>query len=62
MLINQIGKVPGLNIKAVSERLGHSNVQTTLNIYTHSNKESDALVADAISNMIYTEHVKMRTN
>ncbi|MBT2626136.1 site-specific integrase [Bacillus sp. ISL-32] len=62
MLINQIGKVPGLNIKAVSERLGHSNVQTTLNIYTHSNKESDALVADAISNMIYTEHLKMGTN
>ena len=25
----------GVPVKAVSERLGHSNVQTTLNIYTH---------------------------
>ncbi|MED2945465.1 tyrosine-type recombinase/integrase [Bacillus swezeyi] len=52
MLINQIGKVPGLNIKGISKRLGHANVQTTLNIYTHANRESDLLVADAISKII----------
>ncbi|GIN69089.1 MULTISPECIES: tyrosine-type recombinase/integrase [Bacillus] len=52
MLINQIGKVPGLNIKGISKRLGHANVQTTLNIYTHANQESDLLVADAISKVI----------
>nr|WGD58130.1 hypothetical protein P5626_00960 [Bacillus subtilis]WGD83848.1 hypothetical protein P5664_21805 [Bacillus subtilis] len=54
MLINQIGKVPGLNIKAISQRLGHANVQTTLNIYTHANRESDILVADAINNILKT--------
>ncbi|MED4613879.1 hypothetical protein P9248_20240 [Bacillus subtilis] len=54
MLINQIGKVPGLNIKAIFQRLGHANVQTTLNIYTHANRESDILVADAINNIFKT--------
>lgn len=48
MLINQIGKVSGLNIKAISQQLGHANVQTTLNVYAHAGQESDTLVADAI--------------
>ncbi|KAF1273119.1 MULTISPECIES: tyrosine-type recombinase/integrase [Bacillus] len=54
MLINQIGKVPGLNIKAISQRLGHANVQTTLNVYTHAGQESDTLVADAINKLLRT--------
>ncbi|MEK4788345.1 MULTISPECIES: tyrosine-type recombinase/integrase [Bacillus] len=52
MLINQIGKIPGFNIKSVSQRLGHANVKTTLETYTHAFKEADTLVADAISNLL----------
>ncbi|MEC1940159.1 site-specific integrase [Bacillus velezensis] len=62
MLVNQLGTVPGLNIKDISERLGHSNIQTTLNTYTHSNRQADALVADAIGNMIYSENIKTGTS
>jgi integrase len=51
LLINQIGKVPGLNIKSISRRLGHANVQTTLNIYVHSNMETDILAAESIGNV-----------
>lgn len=38
----------GANIKAVSSRLGHSNVSTTLNIYTEQIKSADAAAADAL--------------
>ncbi|MFN3093967.1 tyrosine-type recombinase/integrase [Bacillus pumilus] len=52
MLINQIGKIPGFNIKSVSQRLGHANVKTTLDTYTHALREADTMVADAISNLL----------
>ena len=41
LLINQ-----GLNVKAVSTRLGHSNTSTTLNIYAHSLRSADKKAAD----------------
>ncbi|MER2121014.1 MAG: tyrosine-type recombinase/integrase [Solibacillus sp.] len=30
----------GLTVKQVQDRLGHTDVQTTLNIYTHISKDS----------------------
>ena len=36
-----------MQVKAVSERLGHSNIQTTLDIYTHvMQKDKDKLIDD----------------
>lgn len=35
----------GANLESVSKRLGHSNLSTTLNIYTHSIEEADKQVA-----------------
>ncbi|MEC3592636.1 hypothetical protein ABE037_06170 [Bacillus pumilus] len=55
MLINQIGKIPGFNIKSVSQRLGHANVKTTLDTYTHAVREADTLVADAMSNLLQSQ-------
>lgn len=36
----------GIDIKTISNRLGHSNVGTTLNIYTHVTKELDNKASD----------------
>ena len=41
MLINA-----GLNIRALSARLGHSNTSTTLNIYSHALKSTDKIAAE----------------
>ena len=43
LLINQ-----GVNIKAVSGRLGHSQTSTTMEIYAHQIKSADAAAADAL--------------
>lgn len=34
----------GISIHAISKRLGHSNISTTLNVYTHCNKEQEKRV------------------
>src|SRR5699024_1230342 len=36
----------GMDIKQVQARLGHSNVQTTLNIYTHAMKDKQDKIGD----------------
>lgn len=46
----------GASIKAVQARLGHSSIQTTLDIYTHSTQEMDKQAS-----ILFTEHLK-RTN
>ena len=43
----------GLDIKQVQARLGHSNVQTTLNIYTHAMKEKQDKIGDAFAKYIH---------
>ncbi|MEG2789371.1 MAG: tyrosine-type recombinase/integrase [Romboutsia sp.] len=48
LLINS--KVP---IKVVSERVGHSNINTTLNIYAHTLKEMDSEASDKISESLF---------
>ena len=48
LLINS--KVP---IKVISERVGHSNINTTLNIYAHALKEMDSEASDKISEILF---------
>ncbi|EME7138811.1 tyrosine-type recombinase/integrase, partial [Enterococcus faecium] len=36
----------GLSIKEVQERLGHSDIHTTMNIYTHVTKKQKERAAD----------------
>ncbi|WP_260632323.1 tyrosine-type recombinase/integrase [Bacillus bingmayongensis] len=43
MLIQQ-----NVNIKLISERLGHSQIQTTLNIYAHAVPELQRSVAEKL--------------
>lgn len=54
MLID--AKVP---IKVISERVGHSNVNTTLNIYSHALKEMDKEASDKISATLFDGNRKM---
>jgi len=42
----------GVKAKVIQERLGHSNISTTLDIYTHLFKEDQTSAADIISNII----------
>lgn len=41
----------GTDIKTVSKRLGHANVTTTGNIYTHAIKSADELAADKLTDI-----------
>ncbi|KNF06980.1 site-specific recombinase XerD [Gottschalkia purinilytica] len=45
----------GLNIKALSARLGHSNTSTTLNIYSHALKSADKTAAEKMQNIMFNE-------
>lgn len=49
-------KVP---IKVISERVGHSNINTTLNIYSHTLKEMDQEASDKISSTLFSKDKKM---
>ena len=42
----------GADIKTVSARLGHADVQTTLNIYSQYTSEADRKVADKINELL----------
>lgn len=41
----------GIDIKTISERLGHSNISTTMNIYTHVMHELDVKASEAIESI-----------
>lgn len=47
LLINQ-----GLNVRALSARLGHANSSTTLNIYSHALRSADEQAAEMMENII----------
>ncbi len=47
----------GLDIKTVASRVGHSNVQTTLNIYAHYTHQSDKKASDIIEQLLYMQKV-----
>lgn len=38
----------GIDMKTVSSRLGHSNISTTMNIYTHTLSEKDKIASEVI--------------
>lgn len=42
----------GMNIKTVSTRLGHSEIRTTLNIYTHPLKSADKEASDKMASLL----------
>ena len=42
----------GTDIKTVSKRLGHANVTTTGNIYTHAIKTADEIAADTLNDIL----------
>lgn len=43
----------GVKAKVIQERLGHSNIATTLDIYTHLFKDDQTAAAEAITNQIF---------
>lgn len=47
LLINQ-----GYNIKAISDRLGHQNIETTLNFYAHLYNNTGKEIAEKLNNLI----------
>lgn len=57
MLINA-----GLNIRALSSRLGHSNTSTTLNIYSHALKSADKSAAEKMEEIMFSTKKKEEKN
>lgn len=53
MLINS-----GINIKALSSRLGHSDTSTTLNIYSHQLKSVDKIAAEKMEEIMFENEKK----
>lgn len=53
MLINS-----GINIKALSARLGHSDTSTTLNIYSHQLKSVDKIAAEKMEKIMFENEKK----
>jgi len=43
----------GASIATVSKRLGHSQISSTLNIYTHQIKKRDEAAAENIGGVVY---------
>ncbi|MBP3604226.1 MAG: tyrosine-type recombinase/integrase [Lachnospiraceae bacterium] len=42
-----------VDVKTVSERLGHKQIGTTLNIYAHSLKERDEYASSVLKDVLY---------
>ncbi len=42
----------GVNITTVSKRLGHSNISTTTDIYSHAIKSADEAASNTLQNLI----------
>jgi integrase len=45
----------GVNIKAVSQRLGHASVGITLDLYAHAQKEDDIKAASLMGAIMYAQ-------
>lgn len=52
----------GVPIQDISRRLGHSDVATTLKIYTHSNMEQDKLIAQKLEKRYGNQYVASKLN
>ena len=47
-----------VSMKIIQERLGHSIMQTTSDIYTHVTKEMNTEATDILSNVLYTKKAR----
>ena len=47
-----------MDVKTISARLGHKNIQTTLNIYAHPLKKRDEQASEVLDNMLNTSKKK----
>lgn len=56
----------GVNVRTIANRLGHSQVSTTTNIYSHPLRTADERAADALGNILnparYSEKVSTENN
>lgn len=52
----------GLDIGAISKRLGHSNKSTTLNIYSHALKSADEAAAEKMEAMMFKKNTSIQKN
>ena len=50
--------ISGTDIKAISERLGHSKTSTTMDIYAHALKKADREAADNLANYLKSQKNK----
>ncbi|WP_162985942.1 tyrosine-type recombinase/integrase [Virgibacillus sp. Bac330] len=48
----------GIDAKPIQERLGHSDIQTTINIYSHLYKEINHIVSEQLDNILQLNDVK----
>lgn len=54
-LCASIMNMQDINIKVAQKRLGHSNITTTMNIYTHPMRSKEAEAAQTIGDFIYND-------
>ena len=47
----------GIEMQNVKDRLGHSDIKTTMNIYTHVTKEAQSETADLFSDFMESNFV-----
>jgi Site-specific recombinase XerD len=47
----------GVDFKVIQERLGHSDINTTLNVYSHVTDEMQKSATDKISNLIFSSNL-----
>jgi integrase len=52
----------GVNVKVVSERLGHANVAFTMNVYQHVLPGMQAAAADTFSLLLHSERNRSKPN
>lgn len=45
----------GADIVSISQKLGHSEVSTTLNIYAHENEEAKERASQVLNNVLYAK-------
>ncbi|MGG4178003.1 site-specific integrase [Virgibacillus pantothenticus] len=48
----------GIDAKPIQERLGHSDIQTTINIYSHLYKETNQIVSEQLDDILQLNDVK----
>jgi site-specific recombinase XerD len=50
----------GVDFKVIQTRLGHSDINTTLNIYSHVTNEMQKSATEKISNLIFSSKINIK--